>query len=58
MPNEYGKLASWIYHIDRPIGHSFGDLGYYRQRLDGCDAPILEPAVGNGRIYYLCLRWA
>lgn len=51
MPNRYGKLASWIYHLDKPIGHSFGDLEYYRQRLTGCDGPILEPAVGNGRIF-------
>ncbi|MGB5954513.1 class I SAM-dependent methyltransferase [Pseudomonas sp.] len=51
MQNRYGKLASWIYHLDKPIGHSFGDLEYYRQRLTGCDGPILEPAVGNGRIF-------
>lgn len=50
MQNTYGKLASWIYHLDKPIGHSFGDLEFYRQRLTGCDGPILEPAVGNGRI--------
>ncbi|MFO3723364.1 class I SAM-dependent methyltransferase [Pseudomonas sp. HLMP] len=50
VQNRYGKLASWIYHLDKPIGHSFGDLEYYRQRLAGCDGPILEPAVGNGRI--------
>lgn len=51
MQNRYGKLASWIYHLDKPIGHSFGDLEYYRQRLAGCDGPILEPAVGNGRMF-------
>jgi len=51
MQNRYGKLASWIYHLDKPIGHSFGDLEYYQQRLTGCEGPILEPAVGNGRIF-------
>ncbi|MCF7769452.1 class I SAM-dependent methyltransferase [Achromobacter pulmonis] len=51
MPNRYGKLASWVYHLDKPIGHSFGDLEYYLERLAGCDGPILEPAVGNGRIF-------
>ncbi|MFI7866760.1 class I SAM-dependent methyltransferase [Ectopseudomonas khazarica] len=51
MQNRYGRLASWIYHLDKPIGHSFGDLEYYQQRLKGCDGPILEPAVGNGRIF-------
>lgn len=33
MQNRYGRLASWIYHLDKPIGHSFGDLEYYQQRL-------------------------
>lgn len=51
MQNRYGKLASWVYHLDKPIGHSFGDLEYYRQRLSGCDGAVLEPAVGNGRIF-------
>lgn len=51
MQNRYGRLASWIYHLDKPIGHSFGDLEYYQQRLTGCEDRILEPAVGNGRIF-------
>ncbi len=51
MQNRYGKLASWVYDLDKPIGRSFGDQEYYRQRLENCDAgPILEPAVGNGRL--------
>jgi len=51
MQNRYGKLASWVYNLDKPVGRSFGDQAYYRQRLEHCDAgPILEPAVGNGRI--------
>ncbi|MBZ9665823.1 class I SAM-dependent methyltransferase [Pseudomonas sp. LMG 31766] len=49
--NKYGKLAAWVYHLDKPIGRSFGDLEYYQQRLAGLDGPILEPAVGNGRIF-------
>lgn len=52
MQNRYGKLASWVYNLDKPIGRSFGDQEYYRQRLEhGDDGPILEPAVGNGRIF-------
>ncbi|THJ31672.1 class I SAM-dependent methyltransferase [Lampropedia aestuarii] len=52
MQNRYGKLASWVYNLDKPIGRSFGDQEYYRQRLEHCDdGPILEPAVGNGRIF-------
>ncbi len=52
MQNRYGRLASWVYDLDKPVGHSFGDQAYYRQRLEHCDdGPILEPAVGNGRLF-------
>ncbi|XEU43319.1 class I SAM-dependent methyltransferase [Tistrella mobilis] len=51
MQNRYGQLASWVYNLDKPVGRSFGDLEYYRQRLERCDGPILEPGVGNGRIF-------
>lgn len=51
MNNRYGRLASWVYNLDKPVGRSFGDVEYYRQRLRDIDGPILEPAVGNGRIY-------
>ncbi|MBD3736926.1 MAG: class I SAM-dependent methyltransferase [Pseudomonas balearica] len=49
MDNRYGKLASWVYHLDKPVGRSFGDIEHYRSRLNGCAGSILEPAVGNGR---------
>lgn len=49
MNNTYGRLASQVYNLDKYIGKSFGDVEYYRARLDGCSGPILEPAVGNGR---------
>lgn len=51
MENIYGKLASWVYHLDKPIGKSFGDLEYYFSRLNGCSGPVLEPGVGNGRVF-------
>lgn len=51
MENRYGKLASWVYNLDKPVGRSFGDLEYYRRLLSECEGPILEPAVGNGRIF-------
>lgn len=51
MENRYGRLASWVYDLDKPIGCSFGDLEYYQQRLASCGGPVLEPAVGNGRIF-------
>ncbi|MEC4114792.1 class I SAM-dependent methyltransferase [Myroides pelagicus] len=48
--NRYDSLASWIYHLDKPIGRSFGDIEFYYKLLKGCTGPILEPAVGNGRV--------
>lgn len=50
MHNRYGKLAAWVYNLDKPVGRSFGDVEFYRRRLEHCDGPILEPAVGNGRM--------
>ncbi|WP_223702321.1 class I SAM-dependent methyltransferase [Sutcliffiella deserti] len=50
MLNFYSKLSSEVYDIDKPIGHSFGDVEYYIERLAGCDGLILEPATGTGRI--------
>lgn len=51
MNNRYGTLASWVYNLDKPVGRSFGDVEYYQQRLAESEGPILEPAVGNGRVY-------
>lgn len=51
MENRYGKLASRVYHLDKPVGRSFGDIEFYQDRLKCCSGPILEPAVGNGRVY-------
>lgn len=50
MNNRYGTLASWVYNLDKPVGRSFGDVEYYQQRLAESEGPVLEPAVGNGRI--------
>jgi SAM-dependent methyltransferase len=46
----YGTLASEVYDLDKPIGSTFGDVEYYRDALDGMRGPVLEPAVGTGRI--------
>lgn len=48
--NGYSQLATEVYDIDKPVGHSFGDVEFYRQRLESCSGRILEPAVGSGRI--------
>ncbi|MFG6147136.1 class I SAM-dependent methyltransferase [Halobacillus sp. B23F22_1] len=50
MLNFYKRMSSEIYDIDKPIGHSFGDVEFYKECLDGVSGPILEPAVGTGRI--------
>ncbi|SMO32125.1 class I SAM-dependent DNA methyltransferase [Melghirimyces algeriensis] len=50
MYSFYGKLSTEIYDLDKPIGHSFGDVEFYRERLKTCQGSILEPAVGTGRI--------
>ena len=47
--NRYATLAARVYHLDKAIGRSFGDLEFYAERLAGETGPILEPAVGNGR---------
>lgn len=56
MNNRYGTLASLVYNLDKPVGRSFGDVEYYRQRLEACTGPVLEPAVGNGRFYVPLLQ--
>lgn len=44
MSWDYGTLASEIYEIDKPIGHSFGDVEYYLRSLSGVSGRILERA--------------
>jgi ubiquinone/menaquinone biosynthesis C-methylase UbiE len=46
----YGRLATEVYDITKPIGHSFGDVEFYLQRLKSCTGRVLEPAVGTGRV--------
>lgn len=50
MSWDYGTLASEIYELDKPIGHSFGDVEYYLRSLSGVSGRILEPASGTGRV--------
>ena len=50
MFSYYGKLSTEVYDIDKPIGRSFGDVEFYKERLKGFEGKILEPAVGTGRI--------
>lgn len=50
MTKIYGKLASRVYELDKPVGCSFGDVEFYLERLKTIAGPVLEPAAGNGRI--------
>lgn len=50
MLNCYGRLSSEVYDMDKPVGHSFGDIEFYADRLKSCKGQILEPATGTGRI--------
>ncbi|MFT9846435.1 class I SAM-dependent methyltransferase [Aneurinibacillus sp. REN35] len=50
MFSSYSELAAEVYDIDKPIGHSFGDVEFYRERLKNCTGKILEPAAGTGRM--------
>jgi hypothetical protein len=46
----YGKLATEVYDIDKPIGRSYRDVEFYLERLRSCTGRILEPGVGTGRM--------
>lgn len=48
--NRYGALAARVYHLDKPIGHSFGDVEFYGDVLSSIAGPVFEPAVGSGRV--------
>lgn len=48
--SSYGELATEVYDLDKPVGHSFGDVEFYWERLRSCSGRILEPAVGSGRV--------
>lgn len=50
MSWNYGTLAAEVYDLDKPPGHSFGDVEYYTRHLAGAKGRILEPAVGTGRV--------
>ncbi|MBH0229224.1 class I SAM-dependent methyltransferase [Halobacillus yeomjeoni] len=46
----YNRLSSEVYDLDKPVGHSFGDVEFYSERLNSLDGKILEPATGTGRM--------
>jgi len=49
MSWDYGRLATEIYELDKPVGRPFPGLAYYTRQLAGVSGRILEPACGTGR---------
>jgi SAM-dependent methyltransferase len=49
LRNRYGGLCAEIYDLDKPTGSLF-DIAYYTARLRNLDGPVLEAAVGTGRL--------
>lgn len=49
VPNRYGVLRTQIYDRDKLPG-SLPDVRFYLGRLAGTEGPILEAAVGTGRL--------
>lgn len=56
--DSYQSLSAKVYNFDKPIGTSFGDLEFYETCLAklNIQAPILEPAVGTGRLMIPLLK--
>ena len=50
MTWNYGTLASEVYELDKPIGHSFGDVEYYTQGAGRDRRAGARAAVGTGRM--------
>ena len=50
MLSYYSRLSSEVYDLDKPVGHSFGDIEFYMERLENYSGRILEPATGTGRL--------
>ncbi|THV27331.1 class I SAM-dependent methyltransferase [Glycomyces paridis] len=47
----YGELSARVYELDKPAGRSLGgDVEFLLRRLEGVTGPVLEPAVGTGRM--------
>lgn len=56
--DSYQSLSAKVYNFDKPIGTSFGDIEFYEACLAklNIQGPILEPAVGTGRLMIPLLK--
>lgn len=50
MYSSYGELCTEVYDISKPLGHSFGDVEFYTQRLIHSKGKVLEAGCGSGRV--------
>lgn len=56
--DSYQSLSAKVYQLDKPVGTSFGDIEFYEACLKKLKVkgPILEPAVGTGRLLIPLLK--
>lgn len=50
MYSLYGELCTEVYDLSKPLGYSFGDVEYYRERLLSIKGKTLEVGCGSGRV--------
>lgn len=50
MYSSYGELCTEVYDLSKPLGHSFGDVEYYLERLSNVKGNVLEVGCGSGRV--------
>lgn len=50
MYRSYGELCTEVYDLSKPLGHSFGDVEYYLERLSNVRGNVLEVGCGSGRV--------
>lgn len=48
--NTYGELCTEVYELSKPVGFSYGDVEYYKDRLQQVSGRVLEVACGSGRV--------
>ena len=56
MQRYYGSLCSELYDLTKPVGGDYPDVPYYLRRLEAIGGPVLEAAVGTGRLLVPLLR--
>lgn len=50
MYSLYGELCTEVYDLSKPLGFSFGDVEYYKDRLKDVKGKVLEVGCGSGRV--------